>query len=298
MDGDFFEIISCGACQRPLSKVIAEPIDATFGIFKIKFCDACGLGFTDPCPSSQFLPTLYSDRSSTDFSNDNWLINYLRTLSHKRTFRSIRRQLIGSTPNKRLQIFDYGTGDGFTAKFLSDYFTGSRVLTSDFHIDPPLVLNNTDVRYLRNDQLDFDSLGNEFDLIVCKHVLEHSLEPTNLVSTLYSLLRPNSILFVEIPSIDSKWADIFKSHYFPYYVPRHITHFTLEGVHKIFSDHLKSVKRSHTPILGNSIGSKLGLNGKLDNLGMLGLAFFPVQVMVDLLFRKSSTFIVWIRRYG
>jgi SAM-dependent methyltransferase len=297
MTQDFIKITTCGFCNGPIAKVIAEPTDVKFGTFRIRFCDACHLGFTDPRPSSAFLPSLYGERTSTDFSKNNWLVNFLRTLSHKKTFKSVKKELAKSVPGKKLQIFDYGTGDGFTAKFLSNYFSGSVVLTSDFHEEPPIQFNGTNVEYLRNSQLDFDYLENEFDLIVCKHVLEHSLEPITLLSTLNSLLRPNSILFVEIPSMDSKWADIFKNHYFPYYVPRHITHFTMRGIYKLFSDYNILVRRSHTPIIGNSLGSRLGYNEKLNNLGLPGLFLFPIQVLVDSFFRKSSTFIVWVRKY-
>lgn len=52
---------------------------------------------------------------------------------------------------------------------------------------------------------DFDFTGEPFDLITLNHVLEHLPDPASALSTLRSWLKPDGVLVVEVPDVESDW---------------------------------------------------------------------------------------------
>ena len=58
-----------------------------------------------------------------------------------------------------------------------------------------------DVREMDQNFLEFD--GEEFDLLWCRHVLEHSVAPFFTLHEYRRLTRPNGLVYVEVPAPDT-----------------------------------------------------------------------------------------------
>jgi len=55
----------------------------------------------------------------------------------------------------------------------------------------------------------------QFDLIILSHVLEHTLNPVDLISQLCKKLAPNGLIFIDVPGLDwihTVWKHNFQSH--------------------------------------------------------------------------------------
>jgi 2-polyprenyl-3-methyl-5-hydroxy-6-metoxy-1,4-benzoquinol methylase len=91
---------------------------------------------------------------------------------------------------RRVKVLDYGGGDGrLMTSFVED---GHECFLVDYNQSP--VAN---VRKLSDT---VDQLGGEqFDLIICNHVIEHVAEPTAVVRELTRHLSRNGTIFIEVP---------------------------------------------------------------------------------------------------
>lgn len=68
--------------------------------------------------------------------------------------------------------------------------------------------------------------GKMFDFISMIHVIEHVENPANTLITLYQLLKPNGVLYIETPNIDSFLAYAEKSNYTFLTPPDHLNLFS------------------------------------------------------------------------
>ena len=77
--------------------------------------------------------------------------------------------------------------------------------------------------------------GESLDLIICWHVLEHLEDPGTVLSGLARFLKPGGNLLVSVPNLASLQARIGGDRWFGQDVPRHLTHFTPDGIEAIAS---------------------------------------------------------------
>ncbi len=59
-----------------------------------------------------------------------------------------------------------------------------------------------------------------YDLIILRHVLEHTYHPVRLVKYLSGHLAPDGVIYIEVPNLDLGCAKIFGKYWKGYYVPR------------------------------------------------------------------------------
>jgi len=77
----------------------------------------------------------------------------------------------------------------------------------------------------------------QFDAISLWHVLEHIPDLENELNELKKLLKPNGTLFVAVPNFKSDDAVHYKKYWAAYDVPRHLWHFSKEGIERVFNKH-------------------------------------------------------------
>jgi SAM-dependent methyltransferase len=68
--------------------------------------------------------------------------------------------------------------------------------------------------------------GEEFDLVILWHVLEHVQEPRAMLEEVSRILKPGGVLLVAVPNFGSYEARRTGPGWFHLDVPRHLTHFT------------------------------------------------------------------------
>jgi SAM-dependent methyltransferase len=258
--------------------------------FRILHCPRCDLAFTDPIPSRDTVRCLYEQRETSQFQGgEPGLVRRLKRLMTARQLKGVRGKL--GLGGRDLTILDFGCGDGAFSAACLEVFPTSLVLASDFGPGPPPGLWH--VNSPRLSYVSFDDLHQgrrRYDLIICRHVLEHVHAPRELVTMLGDLLAPGGAVWVEVPSVDTIWLRLFGGYWHALYAPFHIFHFspaslerllTLSGFKRVV------VARSHSPQVGRSLNNLLGWRYNL-LLFSIGVGLYPLEVLLDKLFRRSS----------
>ncbi|SKB51113.1 Ubiquinone/menaquinone biosynthesis C-methylase UbiE [Salegentibacter holothuriorum] len=75
---------------------------------------------------------------------------------------------------------------------------------------------------------------NSFDVISMWHVLEHVPDLEVQLKELYRLLKPNGVAVIAVPNFKSFDAEHYKEFWAAYDVPRHLWHFSQNGITGLF----------------------------------------------------------------
>ncbi|MBZ9730682.1 class I SAM-dependent methyltransferase [Salegentibacter sp. JZCK2] len=78
---------------------------------------------------------------------------------------------------------------------------------------------------------------NSFDVISMWHVLEHVPDLEFQLKELQRLLKPNGIAVIAVPNFKSFDAEYYKEFWAAYDVPRHLWHFSQNGISGLFKKH-------------------------------------------------------------
>lgn len=279
----------CTATEAQKLLTNGPDFESQLGQFNVYMCRTCGIGFTSPQPISEDIFKLYDNRSSHDFDESFAFVGWLRKLNN---FRQLKRL----PPQKREQqvtALDYGCGAGFFTRSMRQFLKG-RVIGSDFHATPPaLIAATSGIEYVSDE--DLERFQQQLDVIVCRNVLEHTVDPVGFLDRLRKLLKPGGVLLVEVPNRRSIWMTIMGRYSFNYYLPRHLFHYDENSL----TTHLQGFRivgmwRDHSPILGKSIGNLLGV--KISGFGLLGLFLLPEQFLIDFILGRSSQLVVVAER--
>jgi len=274
---------SCPVCGSLKIATILNGYDyeSRTGDYRIDRCSACGIRFTNPRPLKEDLHKLYDARNSPDFARVGPIINLLRSTSIKSSLARILKFV-----RDDLKVLDFGCGDGFFTLQLRRHLQCRSITACDFHDSPPFYLRSRDdIRYRSFEE--HHQTGGGYHLIICRHVLEHMTDPAQWIKELQNAMIPGGVLVVEVPNYGSVWRKIFGRYYYGLCLPRHLIHFDGRTLKRVLEDfEMLAEYKSHTPVLGRSLGNLLGVS--LKNIGMPGLTTYPLQVLCDRL-RGSST---------
>jgi len=259
-----------------------KDFESATGLYNVDACESCGICFTNPRPIPEDIPLLYEKRNSSDFVKSSWAVESLRRLSVRRDLNQIL-----SDVKETVSVADFGCGDGFFSLQLSDHPKCRKVSAIDFHDFPPPYLQKKGVPVRYCSYQEYARLSETYDIIFCRHVLEHVVNPLHLIGQMQEKLNHGGMIVLEVPNDGSVWRAIFGKYYFGLYLPRHLFHFNEKSLRNLLKEFKKvTLFRTHTPVLGRSIGYLLGK--PLQNTGIIGLSLFPLQIFFDCLMRTSS----------
>ncbi|WP_245566876.1 class I SAM-dependent methyltransferase [Christiangramia portivictoriae] len=99
---------------------------------------------------------------------------------------------------------------------------------------------------------ELDELENtKFDVITLWHVLEHIPNYKEILTKLKSRLNKNGLLVIAVPNYKSYDAFYYQSHWAAWDVPRHLWHFSRDGISKIMESH-DLIKVCEKPLIFDS----------------------------------------------
>ena len=284
-------LTGCPACGSSSFSAEIESLDfeSGTGTYRVECCRHCGLRFTNPRPDSNSLYSLYSNRDSPDYVRAQRIVDRLRAVA-------IRRWIlrIAAHSGRCAPVLDYGCGDGFFSLQLARCDRFDRITAVDLHDQAPARLKGrAAIQYRSFAQL--EKARDRYQLIFCRHVLEHMPDPTSVLAEFQTLLAPGGTLVVEVPNYESVWRQFFGKYYYGLYLPRHLLHFNENALRKLLDSYRQiELYHHHTPVLGRSLGYLLGV--PLGNLGPLGIGLFPLQVLADRIAGSSSVLSLVLRK--
>ncbi|TCK67828.1 methyltransferase family protein [Winogradskyella wandonensis] len=187
---------------------------------------------TSPQPSAENLPKYYQSEdyiSHTDTKRN--LLERVYHLIRKRALKN-KLSLINSFQPEEKTLLDVGCGTGDFLKTAKE--DGWRVSG----IEP-----NPEAREIANSKtkssvFDVPKLSefnaNSFDVITLWHVLEHLPNLEEHLEIFKHLLKPNGHLVIAVPNYKSYDAEYYQSFWAAYDVPRHLWHFSQNGIKQLF----------------------------------------------------------------
>jgi SAM-dependent methyltransferase len=288
----FRQLDACPCCGSDRTRTMlahGKDFESGLGEFTVLECDACGAAYTTPQPLAEDVYKMYSSRESHDFDESTAFVSWLRRINNERQLKRLPARM----KTQEIVALDYGCGGGFFTRTMRQFLKG-RIIASDFHdVAPPLIQADAAIEYKRDDQL--DEFAGQLDVIICRNVLEHTVDPLKFLDRLRRLLKLSGVVLIEVPNRRSMWMKLFGRYAFNYYLPRHLFHYDEASLTK----HLDGFKvvgmwRDHSPILGKSVGHLLGR--KISGFGLSGLFMLPGQVLIDSLLRRSSQLVVVAER--
>lgn len=282
----------CESSRRKLASAVGDGqfADRTFTIWE---CTSCQIGFTDPVPSEETSHLLYEDRESNDFQPDDpKIVSRLKAFAAKRDARRMFRDV--RVPDGSY-VLDFGCGNGAFSRAVQELYPRASSMGADSHPVPP---NLAESSYYSYNQL--RNLNHKFDVILCRHVLEHTYDPVQTLTFLRTLLTDSGTLIIEVPSLETKVKSLFGKYWDGYYAPFHPLHFTRRSLARVLELAGFEVTRqgsAEMPKMGRSIRNVLNCRyGPV--LFALGMLLQPVQVGIGLLTGTSVCLRAWARPAG
>lgn len=264
--------------ETTLSKILTiNDHESSLGKFDILFCKNCKLGYTNPYPTPETAYLLYENKDTSDFDlpSQNIIDSIKDWLSVSRLHKISKGKTINS-------VLDYSTGNGRYAISAKNAFPNAVIHAVDFQEAPPVLLSNqAHIKYIQKDI--FDKNTDTYDFIILRHVLEHTFDPAALVTYLSSHLTPKGILYIEVPNLESGCARVFRKYWKPYYVPRHIFHFTKKSLSlAIAGSGLKfQIGENEAPLMGNTFSILTGFNQSSTWVKVIGILLHPIQLLIE-----------------
>lgn len=123
------------------------------------------------------------------------------------------------------KLLDYGCGTGAFVQFME-----SRGWSS-FGIEPDDGARSIAQKKSKNIYKYFAEVENEkYSVITLWHVLEHIPDYSHMLKNLIQILQPGGVLVIAVPNHKSYDAKFYKNNWAAWDVPRHLWHFSREGI--------------------------------------------------------------------
>ena len=137
-----------------------------------------------------------------------------------------------------------------------------------------------------------------FDVVLCRHVLEHTYDPVKFLRGVGDLISPDGVLIIEVPNLQAPLRKIFGKHWDGYYVPYHPVHFSAEALHEaIVSAGFIAEKKGgcEMPKIGRSLRNLIGCPYN-SALFIAGVLLHPAQFAAAALTGEPTCLRIWARK--
>jgi SAM-dependent methyltransferase len=299
-------VVSCNLCgsdrRRLLFSGRDRDIPANPRLYSLQQCLSCGLVYLSPRPDTpEELAEIYPPSYHSYMPRGNSLLMRMRRLA----WRPEIAEILALTSPAGL-ILELGAATG---EFLAELRRRGRANLAGLEFSEEAVRiarerYGLDVRAGELDDAGLPEAGVE--LIVMRHVLEHTADPQATLRGLARLLQPGGRCVITIPNIDSHTARIFGPHWYGYDLPRHFHLFPQRTLVAMLAQAGLSVERIvHAATPNVWIGSlrfwlaarqRHGLARFFRYQNPLALAAFAPLGLASAMLRSSGTIRVIARR--
>jgi 2-polyprenyl-3-methyl-5-hydroxy-6-metoxy-1,4-benzoquinol methylase len=251
-----------------------NPLLSTRDGFTIVGCPRCGTARLDPIPSlaeiRAFYPPDYYGATTAKFIAP--IEHILRYFSARTIARASKNLDSGS------RLLDIGCGRGvFLCELLDRGFEVHGTELSNF-VDQPI--SNRCTIHVTDSLSSLEFPTHSFDMVILWHVLEHLPNPQETISEISRILSPGGRLAVAVPNYGSLQSRVTGRYWFHLDLPRHIFHFTQEGLRTLLTKNgFITISANHFSLIQNGFGWIQSILNRVPGL--------EVNCLYDLLHMRS-----------
>lgn len=196
--------------------------------YDVVACKICGLVYADNIPSQTEFNDYYAAISRYEFTHNDGIVSK----SYINHTRGIVDFLAPHVSNKKARILDIGCSTGCLLSLLKE-----RGYTNLIGMDPsPSCVETVKQRYgieAIASTISALETTEHFDVIILSAVLEHLVDLNSSTRKVASMLKPDGLLFLEIPDAERFFTHIFTP--FQQFSIEHINYFTQHSVAYLLS---------------------------------------------------------------
>lgn len=217
---DNLEHVDCAVCGNKSFKPIIKQKGIDYDL-NLVICKKCSLGLLNPRWTKEKYNAYYKEeydkqyRSDIEFEEEKYL-------SPNPIIERFKKNDIDISKFKNILDIGCGSGENLVA------FKNTNPKIECYGIEPSIKsqkkLINKGVKIISDDvDSDWDSdCENKFDIIIMRHVLEHFLDPLEVLKKVYNALNKNGILYIAVPNnlLEKRydgWLRIAHTYYFNAY---------------------------------------------------------------------------------
>ena len=205
----------CILCNKKhVSMIIAENV--VFGNkFDIAFCSYCELYYFTKLPKQILLDKYYSDQYFKKVKESRIVYTIKSWFSKIRSSSQYKYITCNMDDGKEKNILEIGSADGtFLAIFKGNDWEIRGLEYNNYMIKKAKQKFN--IQLEKRSIFDINPKDGKFDIIAFPHVLEHMSNPIEILKHCKKLLKPNGVIFIELPhfrlpeELDKKELEYFK----------------------------------------------------------------------------------------
>lgn len=220
---------ACGYCKAQYSKVLYQTYDTQKKEYTLNECMSCHAIFLSPCPTKEELAIAYNtayygERSKKFNPFIEKILDY---------FRSKRANLVVNHTQSPAKVLDIGCGNGQFLQYIlrNKGYEAYGIEMAGGSAERAAQIEGIQLKVGVLEEGDFPE--HYFDAITLFHVFEHLTEPIQTLEIIQKILKPNGILVLSFPNIDSFQSQLFKGKWLHLDPPRHLFFFKPEDFKKL-----------------------------------------------------------------
>src|SRR5437867_9504065 len=231
--------MSCPLCLNPATIPALTGTDFLFETtsktFALDSCPRCRCLFLNPMPGrdeiASFYPTQYWWHGSKPSALKR-LESVYRRLALSDHIAFIARAAAG---RRGADLLDVGCGSGTLLGLLKR--RGFRGIGVDFSAEAArLGEAENGIRVVVGSIHDARFPDGSFDIVTLFHVMEHVVNPREVLLEVFRVLRPDGAVVVQVPSIDSWQFKLFRARWYGLDIPRHLIDYSRQAMLKLLND--------------------------------------------------------------
>jgi methionine biosynthesis protein MetW len=279
------ETISCDLCD---SRDVVLKFTARNSEFKETFhlveCTQCGLVYLNPRPTKLEIGKYYPEENYyayQDLDDESWnnfrqrVKNFILESQpgyskNSELVRSLiwplfKRSLMIQVPFIPAgRILDVGCGNGYFLKWMKEH--GWESFGVEISKTGSQVAAKNGIKVFNGELEKAKYPSNYFDVVTVNQVLEHVYSPARVIREASRVLRPNGLLVVCVPNLESYEEQIFKQHWYALDVPRHLYFFSIRTLTSLLQKNEFRIEKTLSKSFGLSwVGIRQSLRNLLDD---------------------------------
>ena len=236
-------IDNCPVCGKTdfKNKLVVEDRTVSHESFAIVQCAACSFQFTNPRPQEAEIGKYYE--SDTYVSHNSAAQGFVNQAYKVARFFTMRRKvgLLNKLAPSRGKLLDYGCGTGHFLKAAKA--AGWQVVGLE-----PNARAREEASQRLGQPIGQESLASfppgTFDAITLWHVLEHVHTLNETLAQLVALLKPDGVILIAVPNVESLDAQHYRELWASYDVPRHLYHFAPKTMAQLLKKHKLTIAQT------------------------------------------------------